>query len=237
MIKNNQKKFFKKMNTWMNMNLQDSNSPIMMYMISFHDFSLLMNLITLTIIMIMMIYISLNKFISMFIENQFIEFIWTIMPMYILILMVIPSLKILYLTDEMYTPLITIKCMGHQWFWSYEMPDFKNMNFESYMNKIFNKNSFRLLDVNTNLILPINTQIRLLISSNDVIHSFTVPSMGIKIDGIPGRLNQLNLFIIRPGMYFGQCSEICGANHSFMPIVLESTNMINFINSILNKMN
>nr|AZL93480.1 cytochrome c oxidase subunit 2 [Synergus sp. ZJUH_2016033] len=217
------------MNTWLNLNLQDSNSPIMEYLIKFHDFTLLINFMIMLMIMFLIIKISINKLINLNIENQSIEIIWTILPMIILIIMVIPSLKILYLTDEMYTPLMSIKCIGHQWYWKYEFSDFYNLNFESFMNKNINLNSFRLLDVDNNLILPMNLQIRLLISSFDVIHSFTIPSMGIKIDGIPGRINQLNLFMNRPGMYFGQCSEICGANHSFMPIVIESTNIKMFL--------
>uniref|UniRef100_A0AAU6QD80 Cytochrome c oxidase subunit 2 n=1 Tax=Synergus sp. 1 DYB-20230501 TaxID=3136278 RepID=A0AAU6QD80_9HYME len=219
------------MNTWMNLNLQDSNSPIMEYLIKFHDFTLLINLMILFIIMFMMIKISSNKLINLNIENQMIEIIWTILPMYVLIIMVIPSLKILYLSDEMYSPIMSIKCIGHQWYWKYEFSDFKNLNFESFMNKNFNLNSFRLLNVDNNLILPMNLQIRLLISSFDVIHSFTIPSMGIKIDGIPGR-SVIKLILNRPGLYFGQCSEICGTNHSFMPIVIESTNIKNFLNWI-----
>uniref|UniRef100_UPI0030FEBF99 cytochrome c oxidase subunit 2 n=1 Tax=Synergus nanlingensis TaxID=3135082 RepID=UPI0030FEBF99 len=193
------------------------------------------------LILFTMIKIYLNKFINLNIENQMIEIIWTLLPLITLLIMIIPSLKILYLSDEMYKPLMSIKCIGHQWFWKYEYPEFMNFNFESFMNKNIKLNSFRLLDVDNNLILPMNTQIRMLISSFDVIHSFTIPSMGIKIDGIPGRINQLNLFINRPGIYFGQCSEICGANHSFMPIVLDvqiknifSLNMLNIIKEIFN---
>nr|UZT67604.1 cytochrome c oxidase subunit 2 [Parnips nigripes] len=218
------------MNTWFNLMFQDSASPIMEWLFEFHDYTLLINLMITSVIIYMMIKISLNKFISLNIESQTIELVWTIFPMIILIFMAIPSLKILYLIDEMYLPLLTVKCLGHQWYWTYEIPNFMNLNIESFMSKDLNLNSFRLLDVDNRLVLPMNLQIRLLISSDDVIHSFTVPSLGIKTDGIPGRINQLNLFINRPGLFFGQCSEICGANHSFMPIVIESTNLKNFLN-------
>nr|QKW88334.1 cytochrome c oxidase subunit II [Trichagalma acutissimae] len=221
------------MNTWLNLNLQDAASPMMDWMIQFHDYSLMINLLIMLTIIYLLIKITMNNYINLSLHNQTIEFIWTILPVYVLIMMSIPSLKILYLTDEIYSPMLSVKSIGHQWYWSYEISDFKNINFESYMlSDLNNLNIFRLLDVDNRLILPMNLQIRLLISSDDVIHSFTVPAMGIKVDGIPGRINQLNLFMIRPGLFFGQCSEICGANHSFMPIVLESTSMKMFLNWI-----
>uniref|UniRef100_A0AB38ZLG4 Cytochrome c oxidase subunit 2 n=1 Tax=Latuspina sp. TaxID=3138292 RepID=A0AB38ZLG4_9HYME len=217
----------------MNLNLQDAASPMMDWMIQFHDYSLMINLLIMLTIIYLMISIMTNQFINLSLHNQTIEFIWTILPIYILIMMSIPSLKILYLTDEIYSPLLSIKGIGHQWYWSYEIPDFKNIMFESFMlSDLSMLDLFRLLDVDNRLVLPMNLQIRLLISSEDVIHSFTVPSMGIKVDGIPGRINQLNLFMTRPGIFFGQCSEICGANHSFMPIVIESTTMKMFLNWI-----
>nr|AZL93067.1 cytochrome c oxidase subunit 2 [Alloxysta sp. ZJUH_2016001] len=221
------------MNIWYNLNLLDACSPNMEWMIKFHDFTLMvMFLITIVIFFILM-KILMSLYICLNIESQLIEVVWTILPVIVLTLMAIPSLKILYLMDEMYTPLMSIKCIGHQWYWSYEMPDFNNLTFDSFMNKNLDKiDVFRLLDVDSRLVTPMNLQIRLLISSEDVIHSFAVPSMGLKVDGIPGRVNQLNLLINRPGLYFGQCSEICGANHSFMPIVIESTSLKNFLNWI-----
>lgn len=143
-------------------------------------------------------------------------------------------MKILYLTDEIIKPLLTIKSIGHQWYWRYEYSDFKNIDFNSfillYNNNLPNNNIFRLLDVDNRLILPFNNQIRILTSSIDVIHSWTIPSLGIKIDSIPGRINQSSIIINRPGIFFGQCSEICGINHRFIPIIIERTSKINFIN-------
>nr|UZT67450.1 cytochrome c oxidase subunit 2 [Prosaspicera validispina] len=221
------------MSTWYNLSFQDSASPIMEWLIKFHDFTLLINLMITMMILYMMVKIIFNKMINMNIDSQMIEIIWTILPMIILVLMAIPSLKILYLVDEMFLPLMTLKCIGHQWYWTYEISDFLNLNFESYMNKDIKIDSFRLLEVDNNLVLPMNMQMRLLVSSEDVIHSFAVPSMGLKMDAVPGRLNQMNLMINRPGLFFGQCSEICGANHSFMPIVIESTNLNLFLSWIM----
>ena len=134
----------------------------------------------------------------------------------------------------MYIPIISVKCLGHQWYWRNEYPDFINLNFDSYINRDLLNIRFRLLDVDNNLVLPINIQIRLLVRSVDVIHSFTIPSLGFKVDAIPSRINQVNLYINRPGLFYGQCSELCGANHRFMPIVIEATNLDNFINWINN---
>nr|UZT67552.1 cytochrome c oxidase subunit 2 [Paramblynotus sp. ZJUH 20220012] len=225
------------MNTWFNLMFQDASSPTLEWLSTFHDLSLLIDLMIMVSILFLFINLMLNKLICEKFNNQILEIIWTILPMGILLILGFPSLKILYLLDSFYKPLLTIKCIGVQWYWIYEFSDFFNLNFESYMNKNILLNSFRLLDVDNRLILPINLQIRLLISSNDVIHSFTVPSMGIKLDGVPGRLNQLNLMINRIGIYFGQCSEICGANHSFMPIVMETTNLMNFFKWINNNLN
>nr|QQH14391.1 cytochrome c oxidase subunit II [Metallus mai] len=226
------------MTTWTNFYFQDANSPIMEQLIFFHDHAMIILIMIMMSILYLMSSMLMNKYINQNLMNQQnIEIIWTIIPMIMLIFIALPSIHLLYLTDEINNPIMTVKTIGHQWYWSYEYTDFKTIEFDSYMiNKnSLNLNYFRLLDVDNNLILPINTQIRMLISSTDVIHSWTVPSLGKKMDAIPGRLNQMNLMIKRPGLFFGQCSEICGANHSFMPIVIEAINMKNFlkwINSI-----
>nr|ACJ69616.1 cytochrome c oxidase subunit II [Venturia canescens] len=226
-------------NIWFKMNLQDANSSIMENLKFFHDYSMMILLIITIMIIYIMLSLIMNKMNNKYIlQNHNIEIIWTIMPMIILIYMAIPSLKILYLTDEIFNPLLTIKSIGHQWYWSYEYSDFKNINFNSFMikNNEMSKFNFRLLDVDNNLVIPMKSQIRMLVNSNDVIHSWTIPSIGIKIDAIPGRINQTMMNLNRPGLYFGQCSEICGLNHSFMPIVLESTSNYNFI-KWMNNMN
>nr|DAD54742.1 TPA_asm: cytochrome c oxidase subunit II [Pyrgus malvae] len=223
------------MATWSNLNLQNSASPLMEQIIFFHDHTLIILIMITVLVSYMMISLFFNKFINRFlIEEQLIEMIWTILPAITLIFIALPSLRLLYLLDELNNPLITLKSIGHQWYWSYEYSDFKNIEFDSYMINFNEPNNFRLLDVDNRITLPMNNQIRILVTATDVIHSWTVPSLGVKVDANPGRLNQTNFFINRPGIFFGQCSEICGANHSFMPIVIESISIKNFINWINN---
>nr|WES13249.1 cytochrome c oxidase subunit II [Fenusa (Kaliofenusa) sp. 2 GYN-2022b] len=220
------------MSTWLtNFYFQDASSPIMEQLMFFHDHSMIIMILIMMSILYLMTSMLFNKLINRNMMNQQnIEIIWTIMPMIMLIFIALPSIHLLYLADEMNSPLLTIKAIGHQWYWSYEYTDFKNLEFDSYMIKDNNNlSSFRLLDVDNNMVLPMNSQLRIMVSSTDVIHSWTIPSLGKKIDAIPGRLNQINLIIKRPGLFFGQCSEICGANHSFMPIVVESTPMNFFL--------
>nr|WAK83093.1 cytochrome c oxidase subunit II [Janus sp.] len=225
------------MSTWSMISLQDANSPSMEHLTMFHDHILMINIMIILMVLYMLISICFTNFYNRTtMQNQTIELIWTLIPMVILLFMAMPSIKILYLMDEMFNPVISIKCVGHQWYWSYEYSDFNNVEFDSFMtpSEELKKNEFRLLEVNNRTIIPMNTQIRMLITSMDVIHSWAMPSMGIKIDATPGRINQINMISTRPGMFFGQCSEICGANHSFMPILIESTNLNYFISWIKN---
>nr|UVF38367.1 cytochrome c oxidase subunit 2 [Cerogria popularis] len=213
------------MATWKLILLQDSSSPFMEQLSFFHDHTLL--ILTLITILVgqMMISLFFNNFVYRYLlEGQMIELIWTILPALILIFIALPSLKLIYILDEINNPMISIKTIGHQWYWSYEYCDFKNIEFDSYMmpmNEMMNWN-FRLLDVDNRMIVPFLSKIRMLISAVDVIHAWTVPSLGVKVDATPGRINQMSFSIIRSSLFYGQCSEICGANHSFMPIVVES---------------
>nr|AII02239.1 cytochrome c oxidase subunit II [Oegoconia novimundi] len=225
------------MATWSNFNLQNSASPLMEQIIFFHDHTLIILIMITMLVGYIMLNLLFNKFINRFLlEGQMIELIWTILPAITLIFIALPSLRLLYLLDELNNPLITLKSIGHQWYWSYEYSDFHNIEFDSYMIPIKNMspNNFRLLDVDNRIVLPMNNQIRIMITATDVIHSWTIPSLGIKVDANPGRLNQTSFFINRPGIFFGQCSEICGANHSFMPIMIESISIKNFIKWINN---
>nr|QZR91905.1 cytochrome c oxidase subunit II [Mileewa rufivena] len=222
---------------WLNQFLQDSVSPVMEHLIIFHDHTMMIISMITVIVSYMMINIMLNKYINRFLmENQMIELLWTILPSIMLIFIALPSLKILYMMEEMNNPIITIKSIGHQWFWSYEYSDFKKMELDSYLiaSTELSINKFRLLDVDNRIVLPFQTQTRIIVSSMDVIHSWTIPSLGVKIDALPGRLNQSKILLTRPGVFYGQCSEICGSNHSFMPIMLESMNMYSFINWLKN---
>lgn len=171
-----------------------------------------------------------------FFHSNVLEITWTSLPALALLLLAPSSFALLYSLDEVASPKVSVKIIGHQWFWSYEVSDFdflisclgsdKTLKYTCYMlstETIIEKNYvgfLRLLETNKRVLLPSNTHIRLLITSVDVLHSWTIPSFGIKVDACPGRLNQINIFLKRAGLFFGQCSEICGVNHGFMPIGL-----------------
>nr|YP_009704166.1 cytochrome c oxidase subunit II [Prismognathus prossi]QEN73224.1 cytochrome c oxidase subunit II [Prismognathus prossi] len=213
------------MATWKTLLLQDSASPLMEQLSFFHDHTLLILLMITVLVGYLMMSLFFNKYNYRYLlEGQTIELIWTILPAVTLIFIALPSLRLLYLLDEINNPLVSVKSIGHQWYWSYEYTDFKSIEFDSYMiNPVESKlSNFRLLDVDNRAVLPFNSQIRMMITAADVIHSWTIPSLSVKVDATPGRLNQISFLINRAGLFFGQCSEICGANHSFMPIVIES---------------
>jgi cytochrome c oxidase subunit 2 len=173
-----------------------------------------------------------NSAVANFTHSNIIEIVWTSIPALVLLSLASPSFSLLYSLDEISNPELTLKILGHQWYWSYEISDFnscsdtQNLKYSSYMltNEALKENNslgfFRVLETNKRVVLPTNTHLRLLITAVDVLHSWTIPSFGVKVDACPGRLNQANLFIKRFGVFFGQCSEICGVNHGFMPIVL-----------------
>nr|ARH54931.1 cytochrome c oxidase subunit 2 [Cis micans] len=220
------------MPTWKLNLLQDSSSPLMEQLSFFHDHTLLILVMITILVGQMMLSLTKNKNINrLLLEGQTIEVIWTILPAVTLIFIAMPSLRLIYILDETFNPSVSIKTIGHQWYWSYEYSDFKKTDFDSYMtnpNELKNFN-FRLIDVENRMTIPFNSQIRMLITAEDVIHSWTVPSMGIKVDATPGRLNQMSFNSNRTGLFYGQCSEICGANHSFMPIVIESISPNSFL--------
>ena len=169
-------------------------------------------------------------------HGTLIELIWTITPALVLIAIAFPSFRLLYLLDEVISPTITIKVVGHQWYWSYEYSDYVNesgesIEFDSYMipESDLELGQFRLLDVDNKVIVPVDTHIRLIVTGADVIHSFAVPSLGIKIDAVPGRLNQTSILAERTGVFYGQCSEICGVWHGFMPIAVEAVSVQDYL--------
>ena len=169
-------------------------------------------------------------------HGTLIELIWTITPAVILILIAFPSFKLLYLMDEVMDPSLVIYGEGHQWYWSYQYPDFTNSNnefieFDSYIvpDTDLEEGALRMLEVDNRVIIPELTHTRFVVSAADVIHSFACPSLGIKCDAYPGRLNQSSVYLNRQGTYFGQCSEICGILHSSMPIVIQSVSLKKFL--------
>jgi cytochrome c oxidase subunit 2 len=178
-------------------------------------------------------------------HGTILEIVWIITPSLILIAIAIPSFALLYAMDEIVKPAIIIKAIGHQWYWSYEYSDFsyvykiKNTlkkvkffgpKFDSYMipESDLKVGQIRLLETDNIIVVPTKVHIRMLITGADVLHSWAVPSLGIKVDAVPGRLSQSNLYIKREGSYYGQCSEICGVNHGFMPINVKGTSIDNF---------
>nr|YP_009316737.1 cytochrome c oxidase subunit II [Epicauta aptera]AOW43602.1 cytochrome c oxidase subunit II [Epicauta aptera]QKV48861.1 cytochrome c oxidase subunit II [Epicauta ruficeps] len=227
------------MATWKTLLLQDSSSPLMEQLSFFHDHTLLVLVIITILVGQLMSSLLSNKLIHRYLlEGQLIEIIWTILPAITLIFIALPSLRLIYILDDTNSPLLTIKTIGHQWYWSYEYSDFKSLEFDSYMTPINEMKpwNFRLLDVDSRMTIPFKTQVRMLVTAADVIHSWTVPSIGVKVDATPGRLNQTNFLSNRAGLLFGQCSEICGANHSFMPIIIESVAPNYFIKWIIKMM-
>jgi len=233
-------------------------SPVMEGIINFHHdlFFFLTAVLFFVFYLFIRCLILFNKNVNpkpiVVVHAPFLEIIWTLIPAIILIFVAIPSFSLLYSMDEIIEPLLTIKIIGHQWYWSYEFLDpnilFKlyyesldvkpskefeplsvTCNFDSYMltdDQLSKENSLRLLEVDNKLYLPVETNVRLLITSADVLHSWTVPALGVKLDACPGRLNQTSLYIKRPGTFYGQCSEICGVNHGFMPIAVVGLNIL-----------
>lgn len=214
------------MSTPLQLGFQDPASLVMSQFHWFHDYA--MCFIVFITILVLYALALLGQNLPSFwklIEKQQIELWWTVSPRFILIALAIPSIKLLYWIDEGTKPEVTIKTVGHQWYWTYEFWDKNRIELDSYMVKTEDLKASglpRLLEVDNRLVLPTKTKIRVVTHSTDVIHAWCVPVLGVKMDAVPGRLNQLFINISRPGVFYGQCSEICGANHSFMPIVVES---------------
>ena len=203
---------------------QDATSPIIEELLHFHDHTLIIVfLISSLVLYIISLMLTTTLTHTSTIDAQEVETVWTILPAIILILIALPSLWILYMMVEINNPSLTVKSIGHKWYWSYEYTDYEDLSFNSYIipTSDLKPGELRLLEVDNQVVLPREITIRVLVSSEDVLHSWAVPSLGLKTDAIPGCLNQTTLISTRPGLYYGQCSEICGSNHSFMPIVLE----------------
>ena len=159
-------------------------------------------------------------------HNTLIEVVWTVVPVIILVIIAVPSFRLLYLTDRNPDGEIemTIKAIGHQWYWSYEYPDHGNFTFDAYMvaDEDLEEGQKRLLTTDNAVVLPVDTNIRILVTASTVLHNFAMPSMGLKMDGVPGRINETWVRINREGTYYGQCSELCGTGHAYMPIMIEA---------------
>nr|YP_010956461.1 cytochrome c oxidase subunit II [Priacanthus arenatus]WMY89554.1 cytochrome c oxidase subunit II [Priacanthus arenatus] len=204
---------------------QDAASPLMEELLHFHDHAMMIIFLISVMVLYTIVSMVITKLTNLLLlDSQEIEIIWTVLPAIILILIALPSLRILYLMDEINSPHLTIKAIGHQWYWSYEYTDYNALEFDSYMvpTQDLTPGQFRLLDTDHRMVIPVESPIRVLVTAEDVLHSWAIPSLGVKMDAVPGRLNQTTFIAARPGVFYGQCSEICGANHSFMPIVIEA---------------
>jgi cytochrome c oxidase subunit 2 len=232
------------------MGFQDPATPVVEGMNAFHNYLVFFS-IAIALFVCYMLYVVIfcfdekNKQIPKnFTHSSLLEVIWTFIPAGILVLIAIPSFSLLYSLDELVTPSVTLKIIGHQWYWGYEYSDYselaggESLSFDSYMINFedLTHGSLRLLEVDNRVILPIKIHIRLLVTAADVLHSWAVPSFGVKVDACPGRLSQATLFLKRKGVYYGQCSEICGVNHGFMPIVIKGVSSNVFTNWVFAKL-
>lgn len=223
------------MSFWRQKGLPDAYSPIMEEFHYFHDFTNIILIFIISFIAYIMFSILSNTVIYKgLLHGQVIECIWTTIPGLILIQIALPSLSLLYLIEDVPNPNLTIKAIGHQWYWEYEYTDFwingEVVTFDSYIIPAsdLEMGIFRQLETDNRIVLPISSKVRILVSSADVLHSWTVPRLGVKADAVPGRINQLNVIANIPGVLYGQCSEICGSQHSHMPIALELVKLADF---------
>ena len=221
--------------TWAQLGFQDASSPVIEEFVFFHDYVIIILTVITTFVGGIMLLIFFNPWVNRgLLEGQLIECIWTLTPAVILVQIAIPSLLLLYLLEEGVAASLTLKAVGHQWYWSYEYSDLwregQQVEFDSYIVPVAETaGAPRLLDTDNRTPLPHGSQVRVLVGSADVLHSWTVPALGVKADACPGRLNQVRFLRHRPGLLFGQCSEICGANHRFIPIALELTAPADFL--------
>lgn len=209
---------------WGQLNLQEGIRTIIELLNYFHDYIIVILTIILSFVTYIFLYVISTSYLDKYtIDSHILETVWTILPIVILLFIAFPSLYLLYLIEDVSSPSISVKVVGHQWYWEYQYSNsWFNYGFDSYI--VYEKENaplYHSLDVDNRLVLPTLTNIMFLVTSADVLHSWTVPSLGIKTDAIPGRLNYLSTITSFSGVYYGQCSEICGSNHRYIPIVLE----------------
>lgn len=218
------------------MNFVEPASPVMEKIISFHNELLIIITAVSIFVLLLILYVCFrfsakrNPVPSTTTHNTTLEIIWTAIPIIILIYIAFPSFKLLYFGDKSHNPEMTLKAVGYQWYWGYVYPDNGNIEFESRIipEKELKPGQIRLLEVDNRVVLPVDTDIRILTTAADVIHAWAVPALGVKIDAVPGRLNETWVRINKPGVYRGQCSELCGVDHGFMPIVVEAVSKEEF---------
>lgn len=223
------------MSFWGQLNFQEGVTVIIELLNYFHDFLIVILVLIITFVTYILLFVTFNPYSDKYtMDSHFLETVWTVIPIFILLIIAFPSLYLLYLIEDISKPALTVKVVGHQWYWEYQYSNsWFNYSFDSYM--VYENTEIPLfysLDVDNRLVLPTISSILFLVTSADVIHSWTVPSLGIKCDAIPGRLNYLTTSTLYSGVYYGQCSEICGSNHSFIPIVVEFIPIESYISYI-----
>ena len=224
------------------MDFRPSATPVMDDIIDFHNLLLVIEVLIVLFVLGLMVYICVkfnakaNPVPSKTTHNVFLEVVWTVIPIIILIVITVPSVKLLVFMDKAPKEKVemTLKVIGHQWYWSYEYPDAGDLAFDSNIipdEEIdASKGQIRLLEVDNRIAIPVDTTIRVLMTSDDVLHNWAVPAFGIKMDTVPGRINEawIRVPAARAGVYRGQCSELCGVNHGYMPIVIEAKSKQDF---------
>ncbi|MGD9538456.1 MAG: cytochrome c oxidase subunit II [Alphaproteobacteria bacterium] len=215
---------------------QGAHSPVMERLTSF-NYVLLIIIIVISVFVMALLGIIILRYNSRrnpkpqtWSHNTLLEMVWTAIPVIILLAIAIPSIRLLYYEDRAPDPEMTVKAIGHQWYWSYEYPDHGDIAFDAFLKEEGDlaEGEPRLLATDTAVVLPVGTDIRILTTADDVIHAFALPSLGIKIDAVPGRINETWVRINAPGVYYGQCSELCGTNHGFMPIMVKAVSKEEF---------
>jgi cytochrome c oxidase subunit II len=218
------------------LNFQPAASPVAERIEDLHDLLLFITVAISVFVLALLAYVcvryraSRNPLPSRRTHNTVLEIAWTAIPVLILVVIAIPSFKLLYFMDRAVNPEMTLKAIGRQWYWSYEYPDHGDFTFDAYMiaDEDLQEGQLRLFDVDNRVVLPVDTDVRILTTASDVIHAWAVPALGVKMDAVPGKINETWLRITRPGIYYGQCSELCGAYHGFMPVMIEAVSREEF---------
>jgi len=218
------------------MGFQAPATPVMEIIVSFHDWLTWLIFAIALFVTLLMAYVmfrfraSANPTPSKTTHNSLVEVLWTVIPIIILVVVAVPSFKLLYFQDRAANAEMTIKAIGHQWYWAYEYPDHGDFTFDAIMleEDELEEGQPRLLATDETVVVPVDTEIRLLVTAEDVIHAWAIPAFGVKMDGVPGRINETWFKVTEPGMYYGQCSELCGSRHGFMPIQVKAVSKEEF---------
>lgn len=215
---------------------QTAHSPVMERVNEFHNVLLYIIIVISAFVLALMAWIIIrynknrNPTPQKWSHNTLLEMVWTAIPVIILLAIAIPSIRLLYYQDRVANPEMTVKAIGHQWYWSYEYPDHGGITFDAIMKEEgeLAEGEPRLLATDNAVVLPAGVDIRILTTADDVIHAFALPALGVKIDAVPMRINETWVHINSPGIYYGQCSELCGTNHGFMPIMVKAVSKEEF---------